>query len=235
MGKKDKHSVATEAIDHVEIKSSQKIPIKINISLNSKKGTFKIKDLQNKMKGTLISPYVSIESTVRKGMTRKKFDVLIDDCTGIGENDADNTLSIYPNPVKNILNVSFNSNSTSGIITVYDITGQVAFEKEFQNVYKKDLLDGSKSEYEKLLKNYFDISEEEKAAVFEMQNSEESIKEEELNTYLIYKFLLATREYTLFGYYTSELVGETVLSYDPVPGSWESCIPLEDVGNSWSL
>jgi len=113
--------------------------------------------------------------------------------------------------------------------------GANAFEKEFQNVYKKGALDGSKSEYEKLLKNYFDISEEEKAAVFEMQNSEESIKEEELNTYLIYKFLLATREYTLFGYYTSELVGETVLSYDPVPGSWESCIPIEDVGNSWSL
>ena len=113
--------------------------------------------------------------------------------------------------------------------------GANAFEKEFQNVYKKDALDGSKSEYEKLLKNYFDISEEEKAAVFKIQNTEESIKEEELNTYLIYKFLLATREYTLFGYYTSELVGETVLSYDPVPGSWESCIPLEDVGNSWSL
>lgn len=113
--------------------------------------------------------------------------------------------------------------------------GANAFEKEFQNVYKKDVSDGSKSEYEKLLKIYFDISEEEKAAVIEMQNTEESIKEEELNTYLIYKFLLATREYTLFGYYTSELVGETVLSYDPVPGSWESCIPVEDVGNSWSL
>ena len=113
--------------------------------------------------------------------------------------------------------------------------GVNAFEKEFQNVYKKDVSDGSKSEYEKLLKIYFDISEEEKAAVIEMQNTEESIKEEELNTYLIYKFLLATREYTLFGYYTSELVGETVLSYDPVPGSWESCIPVEDVGNSWSL
>lgn len=113
--------------------------------------------------------------------------------------------------------------------------GANAFEKEFQNVYKKVALDGSKSEYEKLLKFYFDISEEEKAAVFEMQNTEESIKEEELNTYLIYKFLLAMREYTLFGYYTSELVGETILSYDPVPGTWESCIPIEDVGNSWSL
>ena len=113
--------------------------------------------------------------------------------------------------------------------------GANAFAAAFQNVYKKDALDGSKKEYEKLLKKYFDISEEEKKAVFEMQNTEESITEEERNTYLIYKFLLATREYTLFGYYTSELVGETILSYDPVPGTWESCIPIEDVGNAWSL
>jgi hypothetical protein len=113
--------------------------------------------------------------------------------------------------------------------------GANAFEKEFQNVYKKDLLKGSKVEYEKLLGKYFDISEAEKTAVFKMQNTEESIKEEELNTYLIYKFLLAIKEYTLFGYYTSELVGETILSYDPVPGSWEACIPVEDVGNAWSL
>jgi len=113
--------------------------------------------------------------------------------------------------------------------------GANAFADVFQKVYKKDALDGSKKDYEQLLKKYFDISEEEKKAVFEMQNTEASITEEELNTYLIYKFLLATREYTLFGYYTSELVGESILSYDPVPGTWESCIPLEDVGNAWSL
>jgi hypothetical protein len=113
--------------------------------------------------------------------------------------------------------------------------GANAFEKEFQNVYNKDVLKGSKAEYEKLLKKYFDISDAEKNAVFKMQNKEENITEEELNTYLIYKFLLATREYTLFGYYTSELVGETILSYDPVPGSWEACIPVDDVGNAWSL
>jgi len=113
--------------------------------------------------------------------------------------------------------------------------GAIAFEKEFQNVYKKDVLKGSNEEYEKLLKKYFDISEAEKAAVFKMQNTEENIAEEDLNKYLIYKFLLATREYTLFGYYTSELVGETILSYDPVPGSWQSCIPVNEIGNSWSL
>ncbi len=113
--------------------------------------------------------------------------------------------------------------------------GADAFADAFQNTYKKDALKGSKKEYTKLLEKYFNISDEEKKAVFETQYTEASITEEELNTYLIYKFLLATRKYTLLGYYTSELVGETILSYDPVPGVWKSCIPSEEVGNAWSL
>jgi hypothetical protein len=39
----------------------------------------------------------------------------------------------------------------------------------------------------------------------------------------------------LWGYVTSEEIGRNVLSYDPVPGEYQGCIPLSDVGNSWSL
>ncbi len=68
-----------------------------------------------------------------------------------------------------------------------------------------------------------------------MRKDKSDLKGDKLNTYLIYKFLTETRRYTLYGYYTSEHVGETILSYDPIPGVYEPCIPLEDVGNSWSL
>jgi len=40
---------------------------------------------------------------------------------------------------------------------------------------------------------------------------------------------------TLFGYFSSEEVGKNVLNYDPVPGKFVGCIPLEDVGSSWAL
>ncbi len=113
--------------------------------------------------------------------------------------------------------------------------GADAFADVFQNTYKKDALEGSKKEYTKLLETYFNISDEEKKAVFELQKPNEAITEEQLSNYLIYNFLIATRKYTLIGYYTSELVGETILSYDPVPGIWKSCIPLEEIGNAWSL
>jgi len=39
----------------------------------------------------------------------------------------------------------------------------------------------------------------------------------------------------LFGYFSTETIGETVLNYDPLPGKFIGCIPLSEVGNAWSL
>lgn len=48
-------------------------------------------------------------------------------------------------------------------------------------------------------------------------------------------FFHQIRELTLLGYFTSEPVGKNVLHYDPVPGRYDGCIPLADVGNrSWT-
>ena len=39
----------------------------------------------------------------------------------------------------------------------------------------------------------------------------------------------------LWAYFSSEEVGKNILSYDPIPGEYLGCIPLSDVGNTWSL
>lgn len=39
----------------------------------------------------------------------------------------------------------------------------------------------------------------------------------------------------LWGYFSSKTIGEEVLNYDPIPGTYLGCIPLEEVGNTWSL
>lgn len=39
----------------------------------------------------------------------------------------------------------------------------------------------------------------------------------------------------LWGYFSSEAIGKNVLSYDPAPGMYQGCIPVEEVGNTWSL
>jgi gluconate 2-dehydrogenase gamma chain len=48
-------------------------------------------------------------------------------------------------------------------------------------------------------------------------------------------FFHLMKELTLLGYFTSEPVGKKVLHYDPIPGRFEGCIPLSEVGNvSWT-
>lgn len=48
-------------------------------------------------------------------------------------------------------------------------------------------------------------------------------------------FYKSLKSLTLWAYFSSEKVGEEILVYDPIPGDYKGCIPLSDVGNSWSL
>jgi len=48
-------------------------------------------------------------------------------------------------------------------------------------------------------------------------------------------FYKSLKSLTLWAYFNSEKVGEEILVYDPIPGVYRGCIPLSDVGNSWSL
>jgi hypothetical protein len=48
-------------------------------------------------------------------------------------------------------------------------------------------------------------------------------------------FFHLMKELTLLGYYSSEPIGRNVLHYDPIPGRYDGCIPLADVGNrAWT-
>jgi glucoside 3-dehydrogenase (cytochrome c) hitch-hiker subunit len=43
------------------------------------------------------------------------------------------------------------------------------------------------------------------------------------------------RSATVLGYFTSEEVGRNVLHYDPVPGAYNGCVPLDQVGRrNWT-
>ena len=43
------------------------------------------------------------------------------------------------------------------------------------------------------------------------------------------------KQLAVIGYYASEQIGEHVLNYDPIPGTFEGCVPAETIGNAWSL
>jgi hypothetical protein len=48
-------------------------------------------------------------------------------------------------------------------------------------------------------------------------------------------FYRSLKSMTLWGYFTSEEIGLNHLNYDPVPGEYKGCVPLPEIGNTWSL
>lgn len=48
-------------------------------------------------------------------------------------------------------------------------------------------------------------------------------------------FYRALKSTAIWAYSTSEKVGKNVLSYLPIPGVYEGCKPVSEVGNRWSL
>jgi len=48
-------------------------------------------------------------------------------------------------------------------------------------------------------------------------------------------FYRSIKSMAIWAYFSSEEIGKNVLAYDPVPGTYEPCIPVSEVGNRWSL
>jgi glucoside 3-dehydrogenase (cytochrome c) hitch-hiker subunit len=46
-------------------------------------------------------------------------------------------------------------------------------------------------------------------------------------------FWFKIKELTFLGFFTSEPGAKQFLKYDPIPGSYEACIPLDEVGGTW--
>lgn len=116
--------------------------------------------------------------------------------------------------------------------------GASVFAETFKTIFNTEVNKGTKAQFEKLLASYFKISDDATKTVLKQQRLPvEYISSSDMDNYLLYKFLLSVKRYTLFGFYTSQQVGETVLNYDPIPGVQKGCIPLKDVpnGNAWSL
>jgi hypothetical protein len=116
--------------------------------------------------------------------------------------------------------------------------GASYFAEKFKTSSRKDISDGKKEDFEKLVSTYFNLSDEDSKTISNQQReSIDTISSENIETYSLYKFLLSVRYYTIFGYCTSEKVGEEVLAYDPIPGAYNGCISLKETtnGRAWSL
>lgn len=89
-------------------------------------------------------------------------------------------------------------------------------------------------------KVFSELSEEDKKAVFEEHEANSPKFPKKVwggavgprEPVSFYRSLKST---VLWAYFSSEEIGKNVLSYDPIPGEYRGCMPLSEVGNTWSL
>jgi hypothetical protein len=89
-------------------------------------------------------------------------------------------------------------------------------------------------------KVFADLNEEDKKAVLKKAESESGKFNPSVWGTAVGKqepvgFYRSLKSMAIWGYFSSEQIGLNHLSYDPVPGEFKGCIPLTDVGNTWSL
>lgn len=114
--------------------------------------------------------------------------------------------------------------------------GGEVFANRFKLKFDKDIIKAKKKEVLEVFSVYFDKTPAESKKILDKQKKNiEEVPASEMQDYLMYKCLIAVRSFSLLGYYTSEKIGTEVLNFDPIPGAWQPCIPVSDVGNAWTI
>lgn len=123
--------------------------------------------------------------------------------------------------------------------------------KEYLSKFIEELKKGSskdnvsqinKEDIEPLIANSLNKTREEEQEVFKkidnyVQAKQEGEKAELFEEVASYALLTNLRGLAIWSYKTSETVGEEILAYDPIPGSQQGCIGVQEAtgGRAWSL
>jgi hypothetical protein len=114
--------------------------------------------------------------------------------------------------------------------------GSQFFGNQYHERFKKDINNSKKDEIREVFSSYFDLDQAEQDKVKFMQSKNvDDLAGEEKKNFTIYKFLIMVRSLSLLGYFTSEQIGKEVLSFDPIPGGYQACIPVSEIGNAWTI
>jgi hypothetical protein len=108
-------------------------------------------------------------------------------------------------------------------------------------VFVKNYNEGSDTSFDKstteqmtaAVNAYFKKYEEDPSI---MKSYRESFREEgeKSDQFVETYFVTNVVDSTFWSYFSSELVGETVMAYDPIPVKYEGCIPYTPGQKSWS-
>lgn len=115
-----------------------------------------------------------------------------------------------------------------------------AFARAFENEYEKVQDEGSDEEFENIVKKYLKATPAKKEEYIkrntETQDAQKQQKDMQFDADAgAYAYLTEVRDLGIWAWKTSEQVGENVLWYDPVPGEYIPCGPMEELGNGKAM
>jgi glucoside 3-dehydrogenase (cytochrome c) hitch-hiker subunit len=110
------------------------------------------------------------------------------------------------------------------------------FADKFRSTFDKELEAGRPEEFDQLLSQYLKTSKEEQKAFGEKMGEFYKVYKEDRTALpdtdaAMFSLLSNVRGMTIWGWKTSEQIGENVLWYDPIPGQQKGCLPLSEAGN----
>ena len=115
-----------------------------------------------------------------------------------------------------------------------------AFSRAFKNEYDKEQEEGNNEEFENIIKKYLKASPAEKEKYArrntETQDAMQQNPELELDSDAgAYAYLTSIREVAVWAWKNSEEIGENVMWYDPIPGQYIPCGPVDELGEGKAM
>jgi len=116
--------------------------------------------------------------------------------------------------------------------------GANAFALSFKENLDKDLKDGEHEDFEKAVAKYLGADKETRDAYVKVISATQDPEapDVEFDAHAgSYAYLSAVRDLAIWAWKNSEEVGENVLWYDPIPGVYQGCLPLEEAGGGKTM
>ncbi len=93
-----------------------------------------------------------------------------------------------------------------------------------------------KEHIDKMTAKYFNLPEIERKRLGDLiYTDREEVSDNDMPEYLFAKAMNNLRDLGIGSYFEHETIQTEFLNYDPIPTRWDGCIPVSNVGNTWSI
>jgi hypothetical protein len=115
-----------------------------------------------------------------------------------------------------------------------------AFAQAFEDQFEKVQDEGGQNDFEEIVKKYLKASPAEQEVYVRRLTETQDAQEQQSDMGIdaeagAYAYLTTVRELGIWAWTNSEEIGENVMWYDPIPGGYIPCGPVEELGNGKAM